>query len=194
MPAQKSKMNMVWIDLETSGLNVNDRVILEIATIVTDKDLNVIAEGPDLVIHQPDKALAAMDGWCMKQHRASELIDEVRHSTISLAQAEEETLAFVSLYCPPRSCPLCGNAICFDRRFLIQYMPKLDELLSYRNVDVSTVKELVTRWRPEEMKMIGNSKTSKHRARSDILESIAELRHYQNAVFQRGPAQSQKGA
>ncbi len=185
MPAQKSNTNMVWIDLETTGLDVNDRVILEIATIVTDKDLNVLSEGPDLVIHQPDRDLAEMDEWCMKQHRTSGLIEEVHHSTISLAQAEAETLAFVSSYCPPRSCPLCGNSICFDRRFLIRHMPKLDAFLSYRNVDVSTMKELVTRWHQEEMKSIGNSKTSKHRAMSDIWESIAELRHYRENVFKK---------
>ncbi len=138
MRAQKSAMNLVWIDLETSGLDVETRVILEIATIITDRDLNILAEGPDLVIHQSEEVLATMDEWCMKQHRTSGLIEEVTRSTVSLSQAESETLAFVSSYCPPRSCPLCGNSICFDRRFLIRYMPKLDAILSYRNVDVST--------------------------------------------------------
>ncbi len=183
MPTKKNPTNLVWIDLETTGLDLETKVILEIATIVTDKDLNIIAEGPDLVIHQPKEILATMDEWCTKQHRTSGLIEEVRRSTVSLSQAEMETLAFVTSHCPPRSCPLCGNSICFDRRFIIRYMPKLDDLLSYRNVDVSTVKELVNRWYPGMSEEVGTSKTSKHRALSDIKESIEELRYYKKTVF-----------
>lgn len=181
MPAKKDPMNLLWLDLETSGLDVETSSILEIATIITDKDLKVLAEGPALVIHQPEEVLARMDEWCKEQHSISGLIEEVRRSGVSLKQAEEETLAVVTAYCPPQACPLCGNSICFDRRFLIRYMPKLNEFLSYRNLDVSTVKELVGRWYPGQT--IGNSKTSKHRALSDIRESIEELRHYRKTVF-----------
>ncbi len=180
---KKDPTNLVWLDLETTGIDVDARVILEVATIITDKSLNIIAEGPDLVIHHPEDVLEQMDEWCRKQHRISGLIEEVRRSTVSLTQAEEELTSFVAEYCPPRSCPLCGNSICFDRRFLIRYMPRLNTLLSYRNVDVSTVKELVGRWYPEELASIGNSKTSKHRALSDIRESIEELQHYRRNVF-----------
>lgn len=180
---KKDPSNLVWLDLETSGINVETRAILEVAMIITDRDLNVIAEGPELVIYQPDEVLERLDDWCKKQHRASGLIDEVRRSAVSLKQAEDELISFASQYCPPRACPLCGNSICFDRRFIIRYMPRLNSLLSYRNVDVSTIKELVGRWYPEQLAGIGNSKTSKHRALSDIHESIGELIHYRDNVF-----------
>ncbi len=183
MDGDKSPTNLVWIDLETSGLDVGARVILEIATIITDKDLQIVAEGPDLVVHHPDEGLSQMDEWCCKQHRASGLIDEVRRSTVSLAQAEAEAMAFVARYCPSRACPLCGNSICFDRRFLIHHMPRLEALLSYRNVDVSTLKELAGRWAPQATEGVGDTTTSKHRARSDVLESIEELRHYRRTMF-----------
>ncbi len=181
MSAKKASSNLVWLDLETSGLKVEPCTILEIATIITDKDLNVLAEGPDLVVHQPEKVLEAMDEWCKKQHKISGLSDEVRRSTLSLEQAEQETKAFVATYCPPQACPLCGNSICFDRRFLIKYMPTLNAFLSYRNVDVSTIKELVHRWSPGDA--LEETKSSKHRALDDIRESIEELRHYRKAVF-----------
>lgn len=180
---EKSATNLVWVDLETTGLDVGSRVILEIATIITDRDLKILAEGPDLVIHHPDEILAQMDAWCSKQHRASGLIEEVRRSTVTLDQAEAQTMAFVARYCPPRACPLCGNSICFDRRFLIRHMPRLDALLSYRNVDVSALKELASRWAPQATEGIGDTKSSKHRARSDILESIDELRQYRRLMF-----------
>ena len=174
---------MVWVDLETSGIDVETKAILEVAMIITDKELNVIAEGPELVIHQSDEVLENLDDWCRRQYRASGLIDEVRRSSVTLAQAEKELVSFASQYCPPRACPLCGNAICFDRRFIIRYMPRLNSLLSYRNVDVSTIKELVGRWYPDKLAGIGTSKTSKHRALSDIHESIGELLHYRQTVF-----------
>ncbi|MCI2425050.1 oligoribonuclease [Candidatus Acetothermia bacterium] len=175
--------NLVWLDLETTGLDPDTCVILEIATIITDKDLNIIAEGPDLAIHQPEGVLVFMDEWCEKQHRISGLIEASRNATISLAEAEQETIAFVSRYCPPRACPLCGNSICFDRRFLIKHMSKLDAFLSYRNIDVSSIKELVSRWYID--KTIGSSKTAKHRAIADIRESIEELRSYRKTVFRQ---------
>ncbi|MCD6495556.1 oligoribonuclease [Candidatus Bipolaricaulota bacterium] len=180
---KKDRTNLVWLDLETSGVDVESKAILEVAMVITDKDLNVIAEGPELVIYQPDGVLEKLDDWCKKQHRASGLIDEVRRSSISLEQAESQLISFASQYCPPRACPLCGNSICFDRRFIIRYMPRLNALLSYRNVDVSSIKELVSRWYPEALAGIGNSQTSKHRALSDIHESIGELMHYRQTVF-----------
>ncbi len=180
---KKDRQNLVWVDLETSGIDVETKAILEVAMIITDKDLNVIAEGPELVIHQSDEVLENLDDWCRKQYRASGLIDEVRRSSISLAQAESELVSFASQYCPVRACPLCGNSICFDRRFIIRYMPRLNSLLSYRNVDVSTLKELVARWHPEALIGVGNSQTSKHRALSDIHESIGELLHYREILF-----------
>lgn len=183
MDGEKSETNLVWLDLETTGLDVDSRVILEIATVITDKDLRVLAEGPDLVIHHPAEVLLQMDAWCRKQHRTSGLLDEARHSTVTLEQAESETMTFVARYCPRRACPLCGNSICFDRRFLIRHMPRLDAQLSYRNVDVSTLKELAGRWMPQATEGIGDSKSSKHRARSDILESIEELRQYRRLMF-----------
>jgi oligoribonuclease len=183
MSQQQDPNNLVWLDLETTGLDADSCVILEIATIITDKDLNIIAEGPDLVIHHPEGILVFMDEWCDKQHRISGLIEASRNSTTSLTEAERETMDFVARYCPPRACPLCGNSICFDRRFLIKHMPKLDAMLSYRNVDVSSIKELVSRWYIN--KTIGSSKTSKHRAITDIRESIEELRSYRETVFRR---------
>lgn len=179
----KSRDNLVWLDLETSGVDVERRAILEVAMVITDKNLNVIAEGPDLVIYQPKDVLDNLDKWCKKQHRVSGLLDEVRKSSVSLEQAESELISFASQYCPPRECPLCGNSICFDRRFIIRYMPRLDAFLSYRNVDVSSIKELARRWCPHALSAIGNSKTSKHRALSDIRESINELLHYRHTFF-----------
>ncbi|HEC62935.1 MAG TPA: oligoribonuclease, partial [Candidatus Acetothermia bacterium] len=162
--------NLIWLDLETTGLDPETCVILEIATLVTDKDLNVVAEGPALVIHYPPQVLAGMDPWARKQHQASGLLAEVEASRVSLAQAEEETLAFLRSHTPPRACPLCGSSICLDRRFLIRYMPKLNAHLSYRHVDVSSIKELVARWYPDQV--VKRKGSSRHRARADILDSI----------------------
>ena len=181
MSAAQSPTNLVWLDLETTGLNVETRAIIEIATIITDKDLHLISEGPHLVIHQPEETLSAIDDWCRDQHGASGLLKASRQSGTTIGQAEEQTLAFVKEHCPPNACPLAGNSICFDRRFLIRYMPRLNAYLNYRNVDVSTVKELCYRWRPSVMKTI--DKESTHRALDDIRESIDELRHYRDTLF-----------
>lgn len=173
--------NLVWIDLETTGLDPETCAILEIATIVTDKDLNVIAQGPNLVIHQPEHVLAGLDDWGKRQHEASGLLAEVRRSRVALTEAEEATLASVAAHCPPGACPLAGSSVCFDRRFLIKHMPRLNAYLNYRQVDVSTVKELVKRWYPD--KAIPEGKASRHRALADILDSIEELRYYRAVVF-----------
>jgi oligoribonuclease len=177
----KNPNALVWLDLETTGLDAATCSIIEVATIVTDGDLNIVEEGPDLVIHQPNPVLAASDPWCIDQHTASGLFEECRRSDITLAQAERRTLAFVKQICLNKAAPLCGNSICFDRRFLIRHMPKLNEYLSFRNVDVSSIKELVHRWFPG---IIGQlDKKSTHRALDDIRESIAELRLYRRTVF-----------
>ena len=181
MSRKSDQTNLAWLDLETTGLDPESCVILEIATLITDKDLNVIAEGPNLVIHQPEEVLESMDPWAKKQHESSGLLVEVRRSTVSLPQAEEETLAFLKRYCPPKACPLCGSSICLDRRFLVRYMPRLSAHLSYRHVDVSSIKELVVRWFPD--KALKHKRASRHRALSDILDSLEELRYYRDQVF-----------
>ena len=179
----KSRSHLVWIDLETTGLDPETHVILEIATLITDRELNVVARGPTLVVHQPEEVLARADPWARKQHESSGLLAEVKGSLVSLAQAEEETLAFLKAHIPPRACPLCGSSICLDRRFLVRYMPRVSKYLSYRHVDVSSIKELVARWYPE--KIVHHRQASPHRALPDILSSIAELRYYREQVFRR---------
>jgi oligoribonuclease len=181
MAPRPRRTNLAWLDLETTGIDVESCVILEIATIVTDKDLEVLAEGPSRVIHQPERVLGRAEEWAAKQHARSGLLDEVRASRVTLAQAEEETLEFLKQYCVRQQAPLCGNSICFDRRFLIAHMPDLDAFLSYRNVDVSSITELVSRWYSGE-KVI-DDKVSRHRALDDIRESIEELRAYRRTVF-----------
>jgi oligoribonuclease len=173
---------LVWMDMEMSGLDPDKESILEIATLLTNGALEVVAEGPDLVIHQPEELLAAMDEWNTKHHGASGLIDRVRASTVTLAQAEAETLAFVQKHCNKRKAPLAGNSVHQDRRFLERYMPKLEGWLHYRNVDVSTVKELARRWYPEVFTKRPDKKEA-HRALDDIRESIEELRYYRANVF-----------
>jgi len=175
-----SKDNLVWMDLEMTGLDPEVDTILEIATIVTDKDLNILAEGPSMAIHHDKQALDHMDEWCRKQHGASGLSGRVLASTISLAQAEAETLAFIRSYAAERAVPLCGNSIHQDRRFLVRYMPQLEAYLHYRLVDVSTIKELARRWYP---KLEFPSKKGMHLAMDDIRESIAELRYYREQIF-----------
>ena len=171
--------NLVWMDLEMTGLNVEADAILEIATIVTDANLNVVAEGPELAIHQDDDVLALMDDWNREHHGASGLLDRVRRSPVSLTEAEALTLHFVEQHCAPQTAPLCGNSIWQDRRFLARHMAVLEAHFHYRIVDVSTVKELARRWQPRsEFK-----KKNAHRAKDDILESIAELRHYRQRLF-----------
>lgn len=179
----KDPLALVWLDLETTGIDDRTCVILEIATIVTDKNLEVVKEGPDLVIHQPDDVLEKMDPWCVEQHAASDLTEASRRSTITLAEAEKQTLAFVRTLCLRGKAPLCGSSIGFDRRFIMHHMPKLNGYLNYRNVDVSSLKELFRRWSPGVVEK--QEKVSTHRALDDIRESIEELRLYKNAVFRK---------
>ncbi len=172
----KDPQNLVWIDLEMTGLDPENDRILEIATVVTDKDLRVLAEGPVVVIHQPDKILAGMDEWNTVQHGDSGLITRVRESTDNEAEAQARTLLFLNRYTEPGKSPMCGNSICQDRRFLARYMPRLERFFHYRNLDVSSLKELVMRWAPALEK--GFSKEARHLALADIHESIKELEYY----------------
>ena len=172
---QYSAGNLIWIDLEMTGLEPERDVIIEIATIVTDVDLAVQVEGPVFAIHQSETVLAAMDDWNTRQHGQSGLTARVRASTVSSAEAEQATLAFLQQYLPPANSPMCGNSICQDRRFLYKYMPTLAEFFHYRNLDVSTLKELAKRWAPN---LPAFQKQSSHLALADIRDSIEELRHY----------------
>jgi len=176
-----NKNNLVWIDLEMTGLNPETDKIIEIATIVTDSDLNILAEGPQLVIHQSDDALNAMDEWCTEHHGKSGLTERVKASSISCEAAEQATLTFLQQWVPEGVAPLCGNSIGQDRRFMVKYMPTLEAFFHYRNIDVSTVKELGRRWAPEMVK--AHQKTGTHLALQDIKESISELQHYQKHFF-----------
>jgi oligoribonuclease len=172
----KSDLNLVWIDCEMTGLDPERERLLEIAVIVTGPDLTPRMEGPVLVIHQSDELLDKMDAWNKGTHGRSGLIDKVRASTLSEAQAEQQLLAFIQKYVPKTSSPLCGNTISQDRRFLVKYMPKLEAWLHYRNLDVSTLKELAKRWKPQVYS--GFKKQQKHTALADVHESIDELIHY----------------
>jgi oligoribonuclease len=167
---------LIWIDLEMTGLDTMTDHIIEIATVVTDKDLNVLAEGPVLAIHQSDAALAGMDEWNQRQHGGSGLILRIRDSTTTLASAEQQTLGFLSQWLDKGQSPMCGNSICQDRRFLAREMPALERFFHYRNLDVSTVKELARRWSPKVLD--GLEKQSTHLALDDIHDSINELKHY----------------
>jgi oligoribonuclease len=172
----QNPQHLIWIDLEMTGLNPDTDVIIEIATIVTDKDLNIVAEGPVLAVHQPDAALAAMDDWNQKHHGQSGLIKRVMASPIDTAEAERRTLEFIKQWVPEKKSPICGNSIGQDRRFLWRYMPTLEAYFHYRNLDVSTLKELAARWAPNLKD--GFNKQSKHQALDDVIESIEELRYY----------------
>lgn len=178
---KKHKDNLVWIDMEMTGLNPEKEGIIEIAVIVTDKDLNILEEGPDIVIRQPLKLLKAMDNWNQKQHAKSGLLEQVKKSKVTVRKAEKLTLEFIKKLCVPGKTSLCGNAVYHDRRFIIKYMPKLNEFLHYRLVDVSTIKELVRRWYPKGKEAPEKSKD--HRALSDIRESIEELKFYRKHFF-----------
>lgn len=167
---------LVWLDMEMTGLDPEKERIIEVAVVVTEPDLTVVAEGPVLVIHQPDSLLDAMDSWNKSTHGKSGLIDKVKASTLTEAQAEDALIAFLSQHVPPGKSPLCGNTISQDRRFMFRYMPRLEQFFHYRNLDVSTLKELARRWRPDVYK--GFEKKSRHEALADIYESIDELKYY----------------
>ncbi len=176
-----AKDRLIWIDLEMTGLRPEQDSIIEIATVVTDRDLKVIADGPELAVHQTEAVLATMDDWNQRQHGGSGLIERVRASEVSVAAAEQQTLAFLAAHVAAGASPMCGNSICQDRRFLARWMPALEAFFHYRNIDVSTLKELAARWHPH--LSAGLVKRSAHLARADIYESIAELRFYRERLF-----------
>lgn len=172
---------LVWIDLEMTGLDPERERIIEVATLITDNDLNLVAEGPVLAVHQPDSLLAAMDEWNQKTHGESGLVERVKQSRVDIAEAERQTLEFLRAYVAPGSSPMCGNSVHQDRRFLEREMPELLAFFHYRNLDVSTVKELAKRWNPGAL--AGFSKRNTHQALDDIRESLAELAHYRNTFL-----------
>ena len=172
--------NLAWIDMEMTGLQPDSDRIIEIATLVTDAQLNVLATGPVLVVHQPQEVLDGMDSWNKSTHAKSGLIARVRASSLSEAEAERQALEFLEAHVPASNSPMCGNSICQDRRFLARWMPKLEAHFHYRNLDVSVLKELVRRWKPE---LKSFSKEGKHEALADILESIEELKFYRKNVM-----------
>ncbi len=180
MPKRSDKC-MVWMDCEMTGLDPQKDVLIEIATIITDYDLSVIARGPDLAIRTSESRLAKMDAWNRRTHKKSGLIERIRTAGVSTSEAERQTLAFVKKYCTKRTAPLCGNSIHQDRRFLARYMPELNEYLHYRMVDVSTIKVLVREWYGSRVEP--PQKEERHRALADIEDSIAELQFYREAVF-----------
>lgn len=173
--------NLIWIDLEMTGLDTARDRVIEIATVVTDKQLNVLAEGPVIAIHQDDDTLAAMDEWNTRQHGKSGLTERVRASRVSEREAELATLTFLSRHAEPGASPMCGNSICQDRRFLARWMPELEKFFHYRNLDVSTLKELARRWAPSVADAF--RKESRHLALSDIHDSIEELKHYREHLL-----------
>jgi oligoribonuclease len=174
--------NLIWIDLEMTGLDTQKDVIIEIATVVTDSELNTLAEGPVLAIHQCDDILNAMDEWNTKQHGNSGLTERVKNSNVNETEAERQTIEFLRQYVPANASPMCGNSICQDRRFLARCMPQLENYFHYRNLDVSSLKELAKRWAPEVFK--GFSKESSHLALDDIRDSISELKYYREHLLQ----------
>ena len=173
--------NLIWVDLEMTGLDPETDKVIEIATIVTDKELNILAEGPVIAIYQTDEQLAIMDDWNQKHHGESGLVERVRSSQYSEDDAIAMTIEFISQYVPQGISPMCGNSIGQDRRFMNRYMPKLEDYFHYRKIDVSTIKELTRRWKPELMD--GFTKQGTHKALVDIQESIAELQYYRAKVF-----------
>ncbi|MFA9216465.1 MAG: oligoribonuclease [Sphingomonadaceae bacterium] len=173
---RQNEMNLVWVDMEMTGLEPDTDRIIEVAVVVTDMHLNVLAEGPVLVIHQSDETLDKMDAWNKGTHGRSGLIDRVKASSVTEAQAEEELIAFMRKWVPKGKAPMCGNTIGQDRRFMVRYMPKLEAYFHYRNIDVSTLKELCKRWKPEIVS--GFKKHQMHTAMADIVESIEELKYY----------------
>ena len=175
--------NLIWIDMEMTGLVPETDRIIEIAVLVTDSQLNLIAEGPVLVLHQPDEVLAAMDSWNTSVHGKSGLVEKVKSSRLDEATAERQMIEFLKQYVSAGVSPMCGNSICQDRRFLARWMPKLESFFLYRNLDVSTLKELVKRWKPEMIKEMMKLKQGKHQALADIYESIEELKFYRKSVM-----------
>jgi oligoribonuclease len=175
-PQRPNEFNLVWLDMEMTGLDPDNDRIIEVAVVVTDPNLNVLAEGPVFAIHQSDATLDKMDAWNKGTHGRSGLIDRVKASTVTEAQAEEQLIAFLKQWVPAGKSPMCGNSICQDRRFMARGMPKLEAFFHYRNLDVSTLKELCRRWKPELAS--GFKKHQKHTALADIVESIEELRYY----------------
>jgi oligoribonuclease len=175
-PQRPNEMNLVWVDMEMTGLEPETDRIIEVAIVVTDMHLNVLAEGPVLAIHQSDETLDKMDAWNKGTHGRSGLIDRVKASSVSEEQAEAEFIAFMRQWVPKGKSPMCGNTIGQDRRFMVKYMPKLEAFFHYRNIDVSTLKELGRRWKPE--MVAGFKKAQKHTALADIVESIEELKYY----------------
>ena len=170
------KLNLIWIDLEMTGLIPNEDRIIEVATLVTDPELNIIAEGPSIAVKQSDELMDGMDDWNQKHHSITGLIDRVKNSSFDEQMVEQQTIEFLQHYSEKNSSPMCGNSICQDRRFLANYMPALEEFFHYRNLDVSSVKELVRRWKPEILE--GFVKNGAHIAMDDIKDSIAELIYY----------------
>jgi oligoribonuclease len=179
MPVDQN--NLIWIDMEMSGLVPDTDRILEIALLITNPELEIVAEGPVLVLHQPEEVLAAMDSWNTGVHGKSGLVDKVKAATLDEAAAEARMLEFLAQHVPAGVSPMCGNSICQDRRFLARWMPRLEGWFHYRNLDVSTLKELVRRWKPEIAK--GLKKEGKHEALADILDSIEELKYYRRTVM-----------
>jgi oligoribonuclease len=177
----QNKNNLIWIDLEMTGLDPFTDTIIEIATVVTDKDLNKLAEGPVIAIHQSDETLAAMDDWNQSHHGSSGLIKRIKESKVTMAEAEAETIAFLEQYVPKGASPMCGNSICQDRRFMAREMVELEDFFHYRNLDVSTLKELAARWKPEVLDQ--HVKKGAHLALDDVLESIEELQFYRKAIL-----------
>ena len=177
----RNSSNLVWIDLEMTGLDPDTEKIIEIATVVTDASLEVLAEGPEIAIHQTAEVLAGMDEWNTEQHGRSGLTERALASTCGVEEAEERTLEFLGRYVPPQTSPMCGNSICLDRRFLHRCMPRLESFFHYRNLDVSTLKELCTRWAPEKARHL--VKRAEHRAMQDVRGSIAELRFYRDTLL-----------
>ncbi|NUU01094.1 oligoribonuclease [Herbaspirillum robiniae] len=176
VPLRPNEMNLVWVDMEMTGLDPDNDRIIEVAVVVTDSQLNVLGEGPVMAIHQSDEILDGMDAWNKGTHGRSGLIDRVKASTITEAEAEKVLIEFLKKYVPAGKSPMCGNSICQDRRFMVRGMPKLEEFFHYRNLDVSTLKELCKRWKPEIS--TGFKKRQMHTALADIVESIEELKYY----------------
>lgn len=177
-----SSNNIVWIDLEMTGLDVEKDRILEIACIITDSELNITAKGPNIILHEPDSVLESMNEWCKKHHTETGLVEAVKESKITLQQAEKEILDFVKQYCPAKTCPMAGNSIYMDRLFISKYMPTMNDYLHYRVIDVSTIKELCKRWNDNAYSS-SPRKRLVHRALDDILESITELTYYKKSFF-----------